>query len=65
MELPSDGDKAEQTKSLAAKLGNLVIVRKGQIDIITDGEQGGGIIYHLYNASVLFCYILLINSDRV
>ena len=31
---------AEQTRSLAAKLGHVVIVRKGQVDVITDGEQG-------------------------
>ena len=40
MEPLLDGDKEEQTKSLAAELGNLVIVRKGHVDIITDGEQG-------------------------
>ena len=32
-------NKGEQTMSLAAKLGNLVIVRKGQVDLITDGKN--------------------------
>ena len=36
---PSNESKEEQTKSLATKLDHLVIVRKGKIDIITDGEQ--------------------------
>lgn len=36
---PSNESKGEQTKSLATELGHLVIVRKGKIDIITDGEQ--------------------------
>ena len=39
MEAASDVDKHEQTMSLAAKLGNLVIVRKGQVDLITDGKN--------------------------
>ena len=39
MEVASDVNKGEQTMSLAAKLGNLVIVRKGQVDLITDGEN--------------------------
>ena len=33
------GNSGEQTKLLAAKLGNLVIVRKGQVDLITDGQN--------------------------
>ena len=36
---PSNESKGEQTRSLATALGHLVIVRKGKIDIITDGEQ--------------------------
>ena len=35
-----DGDIAEQTKVLAAKMGNLVILRKGHVDTISDGNQG-------------------------
>ena len=35
-----DGDTAEQTKVLAAKMGNLVILRKGHVDTISDGKQG-------------------------
>jgi len=35
-----DGDLGEQTKALAAEMGNLVILRKGHIDTISDGHQG-------------------------
>ena len=35
-----DGDTAEQTKVLAAKMGNLVILRKGHVDTISDGNRG-------------------------
>ena len=48
MEAASDVNKGEQTMSLAAKLGNLVIVRKGQVDLITDGKNSEKfrIIFH-------------------
>lgn len=42
-----DGDTAEQTKSLAAEMGNLVILRKGHIDTISDGSLGIIIIFYL------------------
>ena len=38
-EAEATGNSGEQTKLLAAKLGNLVIVRKGQVDLITDGQN--------------------------
>lgn len=34
-----DEDMAVQSKALAAKMGNLTIVRKGKVDIITNGEK--------------------------
>lgn len=36
---PADGDSLEQTKDLAAKMGNLTILRKGSIDVISDGNN--------------------------
>lgn len=35
----NEGSVKEQTKSLATELGHLVIVRKGKVDIITDGQH--------------------------
>lgn len=34
----NEGSVKEQTKSLATELGHLVIVRKGKVDIISDGK---------------------------
>lgn len=50
----SNGDKGEQTKSLAAKLGNLVIVRKGKIDFITDGEKCTKNSIHFFLVCILY-----------
>ena len=34
------GDSQEQTRELAKRMGNLTILRKGKIDIISDGDKG-------------------------
>ena len=50
---PSNESKGEQTKSLATELGHLVIVRKGKIDIISDGEQSE----HEIIVAIYVCHI--------
>ena len=58
-----DGDIAEQTKVLAAKMGNLVILRKGHVDTISNGNQG-----QLTNVDVIITvifYILVSMQSRI
>ena len=63
-----DGDRGEQTKLLAAKLGNLVIVRKGQVDLITNGEKGEDFSPQrrgtVLKSSVSSCPIAVIECDE-
>lgn len=34
------GDSEEQTRSLAAKMGGVTILRKGHVDVISNGVKG-------------------------
>ncbi len=40
----AEGDVTDQTKALAAKMGNLVILRKGRVDTISDGSHGMAVV---------------------
>ena len=55
------GDNQEQTKELATKMGNLTILRKGLIDIVSDGENGKS--YILYT-KVMYCILWFSSSSR-
>ena len=40
LQCPLEGDAKEETKSLASKMGGVTIVRKGRVDVISNGSAG-------------------------
>ena len=51
--LQSSSDNIDsQTRQLAAKMGNITVLRKGQVDSISDGDKGK---YYLLLAILQIC----------
>ena len=61
--IKAGGDAVEQTRTLANKMGNLVILRKGEVDVISDGSQG--IVIELHGCPVAGCIPVLYTYSAI
>ena len=63
--LQSNSDNIDsQTRQLAAKMGNITVLRKGQVDLISDGDKGKYYLLfsyttHMWWSGLIFCGVTI------